>query len=110
MSDRAEFERQFPSRNKWLGNRYDHPMDQARWEAWCAARRWMPIESAPKDGTAVILTDGCNQAVARYMPELFPDADDGAKWAIDDWHNEPRHLRGGYRATHWQPRSEPPHD
>lgn len=70
---------------------------------------WQTIESAPRDGTLVLLTDGYHLAVAAWVPELYPHADQrNAYWAISDWHNEPIHLRGGYAATHWMPLPAPP--
>ena len=70
---------------------------------------WRPIETVPKDGAEVLLTDGWNLAVARWDPDSWPDADQSNScWSISDWHNDPIHLRGGYSATHWMPLSTPP--
>lgn len=46
MSDaeRQEFEKVVPSRNKWLGDRYDHDMDQRAWEAWLSAKKNAAVE------------------------------------------------------------------
>lgn len=70
------------------------------------AAQWQPIETAPKDGTDILLTDGYRAAVASWYPEEFPDAE--WPWGVSDWHNDPLHLRGGYMATHWMPLPMPP--
>lgn len=71
---------------------------------------WQPIATAPKNGTAILLTDGYGStAVARWDDQSFPGVcKENSRWAISDWHNDPIHLRGGYRATHWMPLPAPP--
>lgn len=64
---------------------------------------WQPIETAPKDGSTVLLTDGDHLAAARWDEASWPEAGNDARWSISDWHNDPIHLRGGYRATYWRP-------
>ena len=63
--------------------------------SWDASRKatWLPIESAPKDGTEIILCEG---AAAPYCGE----------WKHEEWAD-----RDGsdYRIpTHWQPLPAPP--
>jgi hypothetical protein len=62
---------------------------------------WQPIETAPKDGTTILLSNGYHMAVARWDENFWNDAN--FCWSISDWHNEPLYLRGGYSATHWMP-------
>jgi hypothetical protein len=72
---------------------------------------WLPIESAPKDGTLIILARDERVTVGQWQdPET-----DGAGWDGDDyeayWHswdggflNDPE-----YCASHWMPLPDPPH-
>jgi hypothetical protein len=69
---------------------------------------WQPIETAPKDRTDVLLTDGYNVAVAYWDEASWPNASENSKWSISDWHNDPIYLRGGYAAKFWMPLPEPP--
>ena len=67
--------------------------------------KWLPIESAPMDGTLVILARGDRVTVGHWVD--FEEVED-----IDEsyWHswdggflNDPE-----YAATHWMPLPEPP--
>lgn len=88
--------------------------DKKLQEALAAASNggWMPIESAPKDGTPIL-------AISKNAPYPSPD--------IAHWSDEDRCFRGGYQddwaslaargfktwfdaATHWQPLPTPPKD
>ena len=71
--------------------------------------KWQPIETAPKDGTSVIL--GCNYdrlgkirvTCAWYEREIWTEAkhwDDDA----DDW----LFLECAFRPSHWMPLPSPP--
>ena len=57
---------------------------------------WMPIESAPKDGTYVLIYTGPEEGLmyAAYWSTLH-----------DDWRSN---LETVYGATHWMPLPEPP--
>lgn len=72
---------------------------------------WQPIETAPKDGTRILLFDGMGIAIASWWvpdPTDFDDDDDFDEplpgWCVESaecvefWH-EP---------THWMPLPEPP--
>lgn len=77
-----------------------------RIEALEAGLRWQPIESAPRDGSYMLIAteshDG-GMTVARFDPEW---GDDGW-WMLDDGKNFEIPLRGP-EPTHWMPRPAPP--
>jgi hypothetical protein len=69
---------------------------------------WQPMESAPKDGTPVLVFDPphkdcreCGYQVLAYSPRddewFLCDNDDRAEWQVRD-------------GAHWQPLPEPPTD
>lgn len=61
-------------------------------------REWQPIETAPRDGTDVLLLCGKSWcAVGRYAP-------------IGCWIAEPSHEPYSLYPTHWMPLPEPPKD
>jgi hypothetical protein len=53
---------------------------------------WQPIETAPKDGTVIIV----------YAPDFFQTA----AWAGNGWTNAANSWLGD--VTHWMPLPEPP--
>lgn len=68
---------------------------------------WKTMETAPKDGTELLVTDGRhNFAVVRWYQSS--DVVDVAGWYISDWHNDPIWLRGNPYMTHWMPLPEAP--
>lgn len=63
---------------------------------------WQPIETAPKDGTPVLL----------YEPSEDPTVH-VAEWGIGDWHLcdfDPGYdlVQRAVNPTHWMPLPEPP--
>ena len=62
---------------------------------------WQPIETAPKDGTVVLLA-GCRKPVAAAWLE-----DEIDYWHVDDNKLGPFAL-GGPAPTHWMPLPKPP--
>ena len=62
---------------------------------------WQPIETAPKDGTVVLLA-GCRKPVAAAWLE-----DEIDYWHVDDNKRGPFALRGP-GPTHWMPFPAPP--
>lgn len=63
-------------------------------------RRWLPIETAPKDGTVILTTDGADNTLTGW-------------WQNDCWHTG--WVSGGHRSdpetlspTHWIPLPSPP--
>jgi hypothetical protein len=65
------------------------------------AKGWQPIETAPKDGTVVLLA-GCRKPVAAAWLE-----DEIDWWHVDDNKRGPFALRGP-GPTHWMPLPAPP--
>lgn len=73
----------------------------------------MPIESAPKDGTKVLLWCGGRWSgveIGSFRTDLF-DEDGEALWLLNDYND----FSVGYASTpleptHWQPLPEPPAD
>lgn len=66
---------------------------------------WQPEETAPRDGTTVLLW-GLEMRMG--MSTWFWVEEDGISgWRQDDGKNEDRALRGPY-PTHWMPLPEPP--
>lgn len=78
------------------------------------ADEWQPIESAPRDGTAVLITDG----TVRYDAECFPDERIFEGVTIGIWSSYEAAWHGGYGSeydavywhypTHWRPLPAPP--
>ena len=70
--------------------------------------KWQPIETAPKDGTVIILADDTSGLV---MAGYFFDSGDGFPWVTLDNECLPP-LNGwtddGSGPTHWTPLPEPP--
>ena len=73
---------------------YTHPSPQE------GMARWQPIETAPKDGQAILVTDGSY----RYCVEWSEEFD---WWTVDDNKLGPFRLRGS-APTHWMPLPPPP--
>lgn len=91
------------------------PEVQARMEAYADARvreaqQWQPIETAPKDGTVVMVCNEDGTWIAKYVP-IYPS---GCR-AENPWfslmlnHDHLRKVRS-YRPTHWMPLPAPPAD
>lgn len=75
--------------------------------------KWKPIESAPKDGTPILLTDG-HRVIAAWWGDLnAADSEFGTVaheecwgWLISDGHNDPIWYRGHPSLTHWMPQPD----
>ena len=66
---------------------------------------WNPIETAPKDGTVLLLFARCKTATAPAVNIGWYI--DGMGWIEAAFHpNEPQ----GLVPTHWMPRPEPPQE
>ena len=71
---------------------------------------WRGIETAPRDGTLVLVSFGCKgvRAVSWDNPWEDDVTEDNGIWCVDDDKHGPYPLRGysneGYNSpTHWQP-------
>ena len=64
---------------------------------------WQPIETAPKDGTDMLVMTGETMHVVRWI-NIHGDFD---YWAVDDNKHGPFTLRGK-APTHWLPLPETP--
>ena len=64
---------------------------------------WQPIETAPKDGTDILVMTGETMHVVRWI-NIHGDFD---YWAVDDNKHGPFTLRGK-APTHWMPLPETP--
>lgn len=76
---------------------------------------WQPIETAPKDGTLILISFGEKgvRAVSWDSPWDDPVTFENGIWCVDDDKHGPYPLRGynedGYNApTHWMPLPNPP--
>lgn len=63
---------------------------------------WLPIETAPKDGTVVDLWCVHPQHPACMSRDMLFERE---KWRSDRWGDE---LNPGWEATHWHPMPAPP--
>lgn len=72
---------------------------------------WQPIETAPKDGTEIILYNG-NDISIGYFASCGYDNDDRYQWIVFDADIFPGMLNGWpnneHGPTHWMPLPEPP--
>lgn len=59
---------------------------------------WRPIETAPKDGTEILVFDGKQIWLVGTEHEMYPK-DNGCGCCSSSVH---------YEATHWQPLPKPP--
>lgn len=85
-------------------------------EAIAYARGWQPIETAPRDGTKVLLCRALN-ADGRPMGNAFGIFCQVAAWWSEENHGEgewvvycdmPQDPWLHFEPTHWQPLPEPP--
>jgi len=119
---RVRFERHMLSLNpltrlaRHPGGAYRTVTVERAWQLWQVAVQpampadaWQPIETAPKDGTDVMLTDGEHVTVGHWIYEPggtteYRDAD--GRWIGQDDRDEFAgwiDWMGGIDATHWMP-------
>lgn len=77
--------------------------------------KWLPIETAPKDGRLVLVSFGSKGVRAVSWDTPFHDVadEDTGLWCVDDDKHGPYPLRGYSHntptaPTHWQPLPNPP--
>lgn len=103
----------------WYGHVYGYTA--AQMEAYAAAKvreaqAWQPIETAPKDGTNIILADGKHATVGNWYheePYIHEYRDLGGNYAGQDegdGFNGWVDWSGGITPTHWMPLPPPPSD
>lgn len=63
---------------------------------------WHPIETAPKDGTAILVWDGYNQYVA-FWGESSLWSKGADQWCYGECSGEYNSHRAVYEPTHWMP-------
>lgn len=68
---------------------------------------WQPIETAPKDGTAIIVSNDCGSWVAKYWAIYQSGYKADSPW-FSLMLNHDHMPRGGGLPTHWQPLPNPP--
>ena len=75
------------------------------------ANQWQPIETAPKDGTEILLLDHRDRVrIGSFRFDVYRD-EDGPTWLADDFED----YSTGYASTllmpiHWMPLPTPPHE
>lgn len=88
------------------GGEYHRATTRWAWMAWQAARsadtsgaRWLPIETAPRDGRWLLITNGFNLEQCYWdtaMHREYPWRNHGGNGWLVNW------------PTHWMPLPEPP--
>lgn len=70
---------------------------------------WQPIETAPKDGTDILVTVGTGGRchVVAWLDEHGEPSAEYGWWRVDDNKHGPYSLRGA-SPTHWMPLPDPP--
>ena len=71
--------------------------------------QWQPIETAPRDGTAILVyRSDMGVFSAHYVSpcEFIEDGDDEPGWFSTNGHD----LSGNDMPTHWMPIPQPPKD
>lgn len=66
------------------------------------ANGWMPIESAPKDGTRVLIWQG--EAYVAWFEREYAWVSHGGAWISERYRSDTYE----YAPTHWQPLPKPP--
>ena len=77
--------------------------ENERLKADAGLSEWQPIETAPKDGTDILVMTGETMHVVRWI-NIHGDFD---YWAVDDNKHGPFTLRGK-APTNWMPLPDPP--
>lgn len=71
---------------------------------------WQPIETAPRDGTTVVVHFKGHGAMTVAWEDPWGDGPEAATWCVTDHKHGPYPVRG-YRTgddTHWRPLPAPP--
>jgi hypothetical protein len=65
-------------------------------------RQWQPIETAPKDGTRVLVFEATYGMAVAAWDSYWQWVERGADYATEVWGN------GTIEPTHWMPLPQPP--
>ena len=65
---------------------------------------WQPIETAPKDGTRILLYPAFSNGRGQYQGDIGYFYSPGECWYLQNV----GHLNGRWRPTHWMPLPPPP--
>ena len=69
---------------------------------------WQPIDTAPLDGTAVLLAGGdCNSDDKFYRAVAWKDASEPSIWLVS-FYDDGWGLIEYHNPTHWMPLPDPP--
>ncbi len=100
-------------RSPYVHDRYSKTLTEAadRIEALLREREWRPIESAPRDGTRVLLADANDIETGQWRKGIsFPNTmtviPDG--WEDDRYDANHTFEQDGKQPTHWLPLPQPP--
>lgn len=72
---------------------------------------WQPIETAPRDGTTVVVYFKGHGPMTVAWEDPWGDGPEGAIWCVTDHKHGPPYPVRGYRTgddTHWRPLPAPP--
>jgi hypothetical protein len=72
--------------------------------------KWEPIETAPKDGTSILVFDGSVRKTKWYTHYMNgkPNPYRAPEWEQDEMYGGFGGYQGPLRPTHWMPLPEPP--
>jgi hypothetical protein len=68
---------------------------------------WQPIETAPKDGTRILLWD-TDEAVIAKWGEISMGGAEGWQIAVVNMVGDVNYYEAAFNPTHWMPLPEPP--
>ncbi len=97
----ADRQAYFDAVSKWFQGRHYRRMNAERALSQPVADGWLPIETAPKDGTSILaIVSGKHKRTGLpYVPEVVEWTKYG--WSNEMWGEEPNHS--GFYPTHWRP-------
>ncbi len=89
-----------PVRERQFRTQARDPGDMAATAAHVAAFQWLPIETAPKDGTEILVA-----GTYVLLPTDEQQFVDMSRWVNQRWDGFSSTY---YRVTHWMPKPDPP--
>lgn len=84
---------------EWGGSAENYERDVARADAILALTDWQPIETAPRDGTRILVAADDYVGMARFESDRLPEY---------CWVDEEGSGAGSNSVTHWMPLPDPP--